>query len=197
MNVVPVLNTIQMNSLEIATLVEKRHDNVKRTIETLVRTSVIALPPLVDEQSTDAFGRTRTTQVYLFTGEQGKRESYAVIAQLSPAHIGAAVDFWGRTKDALNELLAALESFDVPDDMHGMYVYAIRNTVTGSVKLGISRDPVQRVKQLQTGNDCLLELIACRKADNGFADEHAIHQENSQHHIRGEWFSSEVQEALK
>ena len=197
MSVVPVLSTIQMNSLEIATLVQKRHDNVKRTIESLVKSRVIALPPLVDEQSTDAMGRTRITQVYLFAGEQGKRESYVVVAQLSPAHIGAAVDFWGRTKDALNELLAALESFDVPANMHGMYVYAIRNALTGSVKLGISRDPVQRVKQLQTGNDCPLELIAYRKADNGFADERAIHQENSQHHIRGEWFSGEVQEVLK
>jgi hypothetical protein len=90
-------------------------------------------------------------------------------------------------------LLDALENFEVPDDLPSdLFVYAIQNTETGSVKLGISRNPEQRLKQLQTGNDCKLELIQFRRAKNGFADEVAMHFANKQRHIRGEWFSSEA-----
>ena len=35
---------MRMTSVEIADMVEKRHDNVKRTIETLAEQSVISLP---------------------------------------------------------------------------------------------------------------------------------------------------------
>ncbi|UVD41564.1 hypothetical protein PQZ63_gp67 [Klebsiella phage pKp383] len=41
---------LTMSSLEIATLVEKRHDNVKRTIETLADNGVIVRPQIEDEQ---------------------------------------------------------------------------------------------------------------------------------------------------
>lgn len=90
-----VNNSIQsMTSLEISELVEKRHDNVKRTIETLVNTSVIVQPQIEDEQSTDKMGRTRTTQAYVFTGEQGKRDSIIVVAQLCPEFTARLVDRW-------------------------------------------------------------------------------------------------------
>lgn len=41
-------STLTMSSRETAELVEKRHDNVKRTIETLADRAVIQLPPLVE-----------------------------------------------------------------------------------------------------------------------------------------------------
>jgi phage regulator Rha-like protein len=40
--------TKSITSLEIAELVEKRHDNVKRTIESLVNTGVIVQPQIED-----------------------------------------------------------------------------------------------------------------------------------------------------
>lgn len=88
-------------------------------------------------------------------------------------------------------ILKALNDFEIPDDLPDMYVYAIRNTVTGNFKLGISRNPAERLKQLQTGNDCKLELIAYRKAENRFKDERQIHTKNATTRISGEWFSSE------
>lgn len=178
-----------MSSREMSELTGKRHDSVKRTIETLSKKGVIGAQQA--GEYLDNLGRPASEY------RISKRDSFIVAAQLSPASISGVVDAWGRSAQSLDEILSALDAFDVPGDLEGMFVYAIRNAVTGSVKLGISRDPAQRLKQLQTGNDCPLELIACRKADNGFADERAIHQENSQHHIRGEWFSSEVQEVLK
>ena len=86
-------------------------------------------------------------------------------------------------------ILEALKDFEVPDDIGEMYVYAIKESETGRIKLGISRDPYARLKQMQTGNSQRLELVAYRKATNRFQDESAIHAKNAQHRIRGEWFS--------
>lgn len=83
-----------INSAEIAKLVGSRHDNVKQSIERLVDRGIIVRPALEDEQLADAMGRTRTTQVYQFTGEQGKRDSIVVVAQLSPEFTARLVDRW-------------------------------------------------------------------------------------------------------
>ncbi len=88
------MSAMSMTSQEIADLVESRHDSVKRTIERLANQWIIVQPPLVDEPGTDAMGRPRTTQVYVFTGEQGKRDSIIVVAQLSPEFTARLVDRW-------------------------------------------------------------------------------------------------------
>lgn len=55
-------DTQTMNSLQIAELVQSRHDSVKRTIERLVEQEVISQPPLVDgEKSANGV----ITRVYL------------------------------------------------------------------------------------------------------------------------------------
>ncbi len=86
----------------------------------------------------------------------------------------------------------ALNNFEVPDDLPDMYVYAIKNTDTGNIKLGISKNPAQRLKQLQTGCDGKLELVAYKKAENGYQDESKLHHDNDQHLIHGEWFTEEA-----
>lgn len=93
------VNAQSMTSLEIAELCDKRHDSVKRTIEILStktekREAVIVRPHSVDEQSVDAMGRQRVTQVFVFTGEQGKRDSIIVVAQLCPEFTARLVDRW-------------------------------------------------------------------------------------------------------
>lgn len=87
-------NQVTMNSQEIADLVQSRHDKVKQSIERLAKRDVIIQPPMVDEQSTDAMGRSRTTSIYVFSGEKGKRDSLIVVAQLCPEFTGAIVDRW-------------------------------------------------------------------------------------------------------
>jgi len=93
-----------------------------------------------------------------------------------------------RIKDA-RIIIDALKDFEVPEDIGDVYVYAIKESETGRIKLGISRDPHARLKQMQTGNSQVLEMVAYRKASNRFKDESAIHSKNAQHHIRGEWFA--------
>lgn len=77
---------VRMTSREIADLVEKRHDNVKRTIETLADRGVIGLPQI--EEYADSLGRP--AQQYLI----GKRDSYVIVAQLSPEFTAKLVDRW-------------------------------------------------------------------------------------------------------
>lgn len=78
-----------MTSLEIADLVEARHDSARRTIERLAERGVITLPPLVEKPTNG-----RPSLVYVFSGEQGKRDSYVVVAQLSPEFTARLVDRW-------------------------------------------------------------------------------------------------------
>ncbi|MBU9690568.1 phage antirepressor KilAC domain-containing protein [Burkholderia multivorans] len=94
MNFDPSQTVVTMNSVQIAELVEARHDSVKRAIERLAEKSVIALPPMVDMQIEGGNNRTYTTQVYVFRGEQGKRDSIIVVAQLSPEFTARLVDRW-------------------------------------------------------------------------------------------------------
>ncbi|WJF91979.1 phage antirepressor KilAC domain-containing protein [Paraburkholderia bonniea] len=88
MNLIPTLLT--MSSREIAELVNSRHDNVKRAIERLAGRGVIVQPPVEDEPETDALGRLRLTQRYRI----GKRDSFIVVAQLSPEFTARLVDRW-------------------------------------------------------------------------------------------------------
>lgn len=87
-------NVQTMSSREIAELVDARHDSVKRTIERLVEKGIIVQPPTVDEPETDAMGRPRAVKVYAFAGEQGKRDSIIVVAQLCPEFTARLVDRW-------------------------------------------------------------------------------------------------------
>lgn len=93
MNQIVNLSTATMNSIQIAELVEKRHDNVKRTIEALIESSVIARPQ-IEVVPNVVNNRTYETDVYVFTGEQGKRDSIVVVAQLCPEFTAHLVDRW-------------------------------------------------------------------------------------------------------
>ncbi|PZU59835.1 MAG: DNA-binding protein [Sphingobium sp.] len=108
MNLIPTNAAQTMSSREIAELVDKRHDNVKRTIETLAESGVIVRPQIEDEPEVDAMGRTRVTKVYVFTGEQGKRDSIVVVAQLCPEFTARLVDRWAELERAVQSHMLAL-----------------------------------------------------------------------------------------
>ena len=80
---------ISMTSREIAELVGSRHDNVKTAIERMADRGVIELPALQEIPTS-----TKPVQVYLFSGERGRRDSIVVVAQLSPEFTAALVDRW-------------------------------------------------------------------------------------------------------
>ena len=80
-----------MNSMEIADLVESRHDNVKRTIESLAIKGVISHPQIEDGIKS---ANGVIPKVYVFSGEKGKRDSIIVVAQLCPEFTARLVDRW-------------------------------------------------------------------------------------------------------
>nr|WP_084585283.1 Rha family transcriptional regulator [Paraburkholderia ginsengisoli] len=83
-----------MSSREIAELLRRgpddapRHDSVMRTIERLGTRGVITLPPMV-EVSNPGPG-PKTISVY----RVNKRDSYVIVAQLSPEFTARLVDRW-------------------------------------------------------------------------------------------------------
>jgi hypothetical protein len=97
----------------------------------------------------------------------------------------------------LDRILAALREFEVPSDIPDMFVYAIREHDTGNIKLGISRNPLQRLKTLQVGNSSKLSLVAYRRALNRFADEREAHSNAGGYSLHGEWFTAEAARVLQ
>jgi phage regulator Rha-like protein len=77
-----------MSSREISELVEQRHDNVKRTIETLGSKGVITLPQFEEVPNTSP--GPKTIGIYRL----GKRDSLIVVAQLCPEFTARIVDRW-------------------------------------------------------------------------------------------------------
>jgi phage regulator Rha-like protein len=107
MNLVNI-GSVSMTSQEIADLVDKRHDNVKRTIETLSDQGVIVRPQIEDGIKS---ANGVVPQHYRFTGEQGKRDSIIVVAQLSPEFTARLVDRW---QDLERSVSPALPNFANP-----------------------------------------------------------------------------------
>lgn len=70
---------VTMNSIDIAGLVGSRHDSVKRAIERLAYPGTITLPPSVEKPTAG-----RPTTVYVFEGEQGKRDSVITTVNQKP-----------------------------------------------------------------------------------------------------------------
>ncbi|HHP7422271.1 MULTISPECIES: Rha family transcriptional regulator [Providencia] len=107
-----LINTnASMTSKEITELVGSREDSVKRTIERLVDKGIISKPPMVNGIKT---ANGVTPQHYLFSGEEGKRDSIIVVAQLSPEFTARLVDRWKelenerRKPKSQAELIAAM-----------------------------------------------------------------------------------------
>lgn len=95
-----------MSSREIADLVDSRHDDVKRSIYRLAERGVIALPPLAEVSNTGPGPRTITEF------RIGKRDSYVIVAQLSPAFTARLVDRWQEL-----ETRAATPAFAIPQSL--------------------------------------------------------------------------------
>ena len=80
-----------------------------------------------------------------------------------------------------------------------IYLYAI--AVAGSVKIGISVDPRNRLSEIQTSQPEKAELIWKRYAAMIYGDayrkEKELHEYLSEYHIRGEWFSIDCLDKAK
>lgn len=82
-----------MSSREIAELLGSRHDSVKRTIERLADKCTISFTPSVGTSHEGA--GARSVEVLLVN----ERDSYIVVAQLSPEFTARLVDYWQAHRD--------------------------------------------------------------------------------------------------
>lgn len=98
---------LTMSSREIAELVEKRHDNVMRTIEMLYDRGVLGLPQFEEVPNTGP-GPMLLKQYKL-----EKRDTYIVVAQLSPEFTARLVDRWQELETAQAPAPAELSRMDI------------------------------------------------------------------------------------
>lgn len=91
----------RMSSREIAEVTQKRHDNVWRTIESLHAKGLIGLPQF-EEVPNPGPGPLCIKQ-YLI----GKRDSFVVVAQLSPEFTAALVDRWQQLEAQVSKPMPA------------------------------------------------------------------------------------------
>jgi hypothetical protein len=74
------------------------------------------------------------------------------------------------------------------------YIYLIQSQEEGYYKIGISKNPQKRIKQLQTGNSSPLKLIETYKTEYAEKIEGTLHRRYSHYHKTGEWFDMSVAE---
>lgn len=85
---------LTMTSRAISELVESRHDSVKRTIETLATKGAISQPQVVD-------GGRAANGVIEKLYVVGKRDTFVIVAQLSPEFTARLVDRWQELEAAV------------------------------------------------------------------------------------------------
>jgi len=93
LNPVKASEPLMMSSQEIANVVKRRHDNVKRTMEMLQNKELISITQI--EEPTKGGGKPKT--IYYVN----KRDSYVVVAQLSPEFTADLVDRWQELENQL------------------------------------------------------------------------------------------------
>jgi phage regulator Rha-like protein len=124
---------LTMSSQQIADLVGSRHDKVKQSIERLAEREAIQLPPMGEVRN----HLGQAVSVYLVS----KRDSFVVVAQLSPEFTAALVDRW-------QELEAQL----------GAPGYTVPRTRAEALRL--AADLEERAAALQLENHKQAETIA-------------------------------------
>ncbi len=76
------------------------------------------------------------------------------------------------------------------------YVYLISDSKSYIYKIGISSNPIKRLKSLQTGNDKTLKLIKKVLCENYSKVETTLHNKYNHLKINGEWFELSEEDIL-
>ena len=131
-----LLTAHQMLSPEIADLVQSEPRAVNLSIERLAKRGVIQLPPLMKVENKQSISPNRFSNVYVFSGEQGKLDSITVVAQLCPEFTARLVDRWQEL-----EAQVAQPVFDISNPYH--LLQAIETQAKQNIEL------TQKVEKLE------------------------------------------------
>jgi len=180
--------TSTMTLKEITDLLEVRHNNAMRTVAEMAQDPDFGS---LSKTSTVYNDKGQTIETYQLTLAQ----SMAVFSRLSKT--GSIKLFKSSIKsiEDFKAIVIAVNLFDAPD-LPDRYVYAAQDC-NGRIKIGISKDPEQRVKQLNVGHPDTLKLVYMAKAiDNTYLSEKEAHEKCKDYHLRSEWFSAPALELL-
>jgi anti-repressor protein len=153
---------LTMSSREIAELVESRHDSVKRTIERLTEKKLVSFTPSV-ETSHSGPG-ARNVEVYLVN----KRDSYVIVAQLSPEFTARLVDRWQELESAINPV----QKYQIPET----YAAALRLAADTQEALDAAQKQIEADKpkvdfaNIVTASDntrCVRVWVKTMKSEDG------------------------------
>lgn len=183
-NITATQNNQTMSSVDLAKILGCRVNDANNRIERNSKKYNIELPePVESELANGEIQRQYNLDL----------KTFLALITFMRADIGLKVfdQVIQNTTQAIN-VISALNNFEVPDNLPDMYVYYIQNEDSGAVKIGISKNPETRLKQLQIGCDGKLKLLGYRLAENRFSDEAIEHKKHKDNHIHGEWFNAYV-----
>lgn len=140
-----------MGSREIAELVDSRHDNVKRAIERLADRGVIGLPPM--EEYLDGLGRPATEY------RVGKRDSYVIVAQLSPEFTARLVDRWQQLEEQARQAFDPAAILNSPAAMRGLLLTYTEKVIELEGRVEEMRPQVQALERIaiSEGSLCITD----------------------------------------
>lgn len=160
-----------MGSLEISCLVESRHDDVKRSIKRLADRGVISLPPLAGVKIWRE-RREETVSEYRLI----KRDSYVVVAQLSPEFTARLVDRWQELEAAQARPPAFAVPQSLPEALRLAAELAERNAET-EARLAVASPKAEALDRLEcseTSLACLANLIGLFDALERLTEDPAL-----------------------
>ncbi|ECK2660070.1 Rha family transcriptional regulator [Salmonella enterica] len=142
-----------MSSLDIAELVGSRHGNVLRTIRNMMASGVIRETQNEFVKRINNLGKVVKDPVYVFEGEQGKRDSIVVVAQLSPEFTARLVDRWRELENARVQLKSKAEILAEMAQMHLEHERRINavNAQVAEVSAQVSM-VAETLEQIKKGN---------------------------------------------
>ena len=138
-----VETSLTMTSREIAELTGVRHDNAKRTLQTLVENGIIVQPQAEDEQFQDSLGRSRTERSYRLD----ERAALILTARLSPEFTAKIVDQWIEFRSLIRTQQLLIEK------------QAEEKAALISEKLKIAREAEDRADRKFRASRDLLEVV--------------------------------------
>ncbi len=155
MNAIVPIQLQTMNSLEIAELVQAEHRAVVLSIERLAKRGGIQLSSMVKVENKQSLSPNRFTNVYQFTGEQGKRDSIIVVAQLCPEFTARLVDRWQELESQVAKPIDPMKLLADP--------YALRNAL-----LTYSEKVIELEQQVEGMQPTVKAFERIAKADGSF-----------------------------
>ena len=72
-------------------------------------------------------------------------------------------------------------------------VYLLKSDYTGFYKIGVSKNPAKRVKQLQTGSAENISIIHVFETEIPYKVETTLHNYYSMHKVNREWYDLPIE----